>query len=80
MAGIIRFLIVWLLAFGGDAAAQGYRLLGDRVEVSRAGHWQDWTVPRGTSIIRADGTVEPRFMLVATAAEWRRQSRRRDRA
>ncbi|MBT4976132.1 MAG: hypothetical protein HOL51_01715 [Gemmatimonadetes bacterium] len=62
MAGIIRFLIVWLLAFGGDAAAQGYRLLGDRVEVSRAGHWQDWTVPRGTSIIRADGTVEPRFM------------------
>ncbi|HIL11708.1 MAG TPA: hypothetical protein EYG11_23725, partial [Candidatus Latescibacteria bacterium] len=62
MAGIIRFLIFWLWAFGGDAAAQGYRLLGDRVEVSRAGHWQDWTVPRGTSIIRADGTVEPRFM------------------
>jgi hypothetical protein len=56
--------------------AQGYRLLTDRVEVSRAAHWQDWTAPNGTRIIHADGTVEPRFMrrdinAVLNAGEFR---------
>ena len=63
MTSTIWILIFALLAFDGeDAAAQGYRLLGDRVDVSRAGHWQDWAVPRGARIIHADGTVEPRFI------------------
>ncbi|MEE3258737.1 MAG: discoidin domain-containing protein [Candidatus Latescibacterota bacterium] len=77
MVGISRILVIWLWVLCcGDAQAQGYRLLSDRVEVSRAAHWQDWTAPEGTRIIHADGTVEPRFIrrdinAVLNAGEFR---------
>ncbi|MCY3791196.1 MAG: discoidin domain-containing protein, partial [Gemmatimonadetes bacterium] len=41
---------------------EGYRLLFNQVRVDRPVHWRAWHAPTGVQVVRADGTVEPRFL------------------
>ena len=59
----------WVALFCGTALAQeGYRLLSDQVLVDTETHWQAWEAPIGVRVVRADGTVEPRFLRRAINA------------
>ncbi|HJP31228.1 MAG TPA: FlgD immunoglobulin-like domain containing protein [Candidatus Latescibacteria bacterium] len=57
-------LLIWFAA--GPAAAQpadGYRLLGTRVLVNAASHWEAWEAQPGVRVIDASGSVRPRRLV-----------------
>ena len=41
---------------------EGHRLLFNQVRVDAPKHWWAWDAPTGVQVVRADGTVEPRFL------------------
>ena len=41
---------------------EGYRLLSNQIRIDRPVHWRAWHAPTGVQVVRADGTVEPRFL------------------
>jgi len=67
VAAHFKLLLHACLFLGGTSSLwaqerEGYRLLPDQVVVNRPGHWEAWQSPPGVRSIRADGTVEPRFL------------------
>ena len=60
--GLVLLSILILASALSAQEGEGYRLLFNQVRVDRPAHWQAWDAPTGVQVVRADGTVEPRFL------------------
>ena len=60
--GLVLLSILLLASALSAQEGEGYRLLFNQVRVDRPVHWRAWHAPTGVQVVRADGTVEPRFL------------------